>query len=176
MSKVSKASKVKTTEILRAVTILVLRVALVASLVGAGWVIYRRLPATNTKASADKAGQELQIVLRQSPDTPGQALDVTVNFYPIDMVAVRDEYFTEPRAGKRLEDFYKERMKGRPTISARLDKQGHGSVVLSPGSWWLFAKLSGEEELEWRLSLSVNGSKQIIELSPQNAYMRSKSF
>ena len=169
-------SEVKTTEIFRAVVILVLRVALVASLLGAGWVIYRRLPPAATKASAEKAGQELQIVLRQSPDTPGQALDVTVNFFPIDMVAVRDEYFTEPRAGKRLEDFYKERMKGRSPITARLDKQGHGTVVLTPGSWWLLAKLSGDEELEWRLSLSVNDAKQVIELTPQNAYMRSKSF
>jgi hypothetical protein len=169
-------SKVKTTEILRAVAILVLRVALVASLIGAGWIIYQRLPPNASKASADNSGQELQIVLRHSADTPGQALDVTVDFYPVDVVAVRHEYFTEPRAGKRFEDFLKERMKGRSPISARLDKQGHGAVVLAPGSWWLLAKLSGDEELEWRLPLSVNGSKQIIELTPQNAYMRSKTF
>ena len=54
-----------------------------------------------------------------------------VNLYPVDIVAVRHEFFTEPRAGKRFEDFLKERMKGRSPINARLDKQGQGAVLLS---------------------------------------------
>ena len=91
-------------------------------------------------------------------------------------VAVRHEFFTEPRAGKRFEDFLKERMKGRSPINARLDKQGQGSVTLAPGSWWLHATLSGDEQLEWRLPVTVSGTRQVIELTPQNAYTRSKTF
>src|SRR6185436_13709353 len=118
----------------------------------------------------------LQIVLRQPPDNYNMGLDVPVNLYPVDLVAVRHEFFTEPRAGKRFEDFLKERMKGRSPISTRLDKQGHGSVLLAPGSWWLHATLSGDEQLEWRLPVTVVGPKQVVELTPQNAYTRSKSF
>jgi hypothetical protein len=61
-------------------------------------------------------------------------------------------------------------------VSARLDKQGHGSVSLPPGNWWLHAMLSGDEQLEWRLPVTVVGTKQVIELTPQNAYTRSKTF
>jgi hypothetical protein len=89
---------------------------------------------------------------------------------------VQHEFFTEPRAGKRFDDFLKERMKGRSPISARLDKQGHGAVALAPGSWWLLATLAGDEQLEWRLPVKVTGTKQIVELTSQNAYTRSKSF
>src|SRR6185436_14103272 len=117
----------------------------------------------------------LQIVLRQPPDNYNMGLDVPVNLYPVDIVAVRHEFFTEPRAGKRFEDFLKERMRGRSPISARLDKQGQGAVSLSPGSWWLHVTLPGDEQLEWRLPVKVAGTKQIVELTSQNAYTRSKS-
>jgi hypothetical protein len=49
-------------------------------------------------------------------------------------------------------------------------------VTLAPGSWWLHATLSGDEQLEWRLPVTVGGTKQVIELTPQNAYTRSKTF
>jgi hypothetical protein len=153
-----------------------LQALLLLSLAAAGWMIYRQLPSS---ASAERYGRRattLQIVLRQPGDGAGSALDVPINLYPVDIVAVRHEFFTEPRAGKRFEDFLKERMKGRSPISARLDKQGHGAVALSPGSWWLHATLGGEEQLEWRLPVNVTGDKQIVELTSQNAYTRSKSF
>jgi len=118
----------------------------------------------------------LQIVIRQPPESVGPALDVVVSLYPVDIIAVRHEFFTEPRAGKRFEDFLKERMKGRAPINARLDKQGQGEVTLAPGSWWLHAMVSGDEQLEWRLPVTVAGSRQVIELTPQNAYTRSKTF
>ena len=115
-------------------------------------------------------------MLRQPPDSPRLALDVPISLYPVDIVAVRHEFFTEPRAGKRFEDFLKERMKGRAPISARLDKQGQGVVALPAGNWWLHATLPGDEQLEWRLPVKVTGTKQIVELTSQNAYTRSKSF
>lgn len=160
---------------IRYLSILALRVLLVAGLFGAGWLVYSQLPVTSSGGEDDFKTTSLQIVLRQ-PDNNGPALDVPVSLYPVDVVAVRHEFFTEPRAGKRFEDFLKERMKGRSPVNMKLDKQGQGAVVLAPGSWWLHAMLEGDEQLEWRLPVTVIGAKQIIELTPQNAYTRSKSF
>lgn len=158
----------------RSVLIPILRVALVVVLAGAGWLIYRQLPAS-AGVLDDLPTTNLQIVLHQ-PDDAGPALDVQVSLYPVNVVAVRHEFFSEPRAGKRFDDFLKERMKGRSPVSTRLDKQGHGSVLLAPGSWWLHAKVSGDEEIEWRLPVTVIGAKQVIELTSQNAYTRSRTF
>jgi len=36
--------------------------------------------------------------------------------------------------------------------------------------------LSGDENLEWRLPLNVEGSKQTVELTTQNIYTRTRSF
>jgi hypothetical protein len=159
----------------RGLVILVLQAGLIFVLVGAGWLIYRRLP--QGAAQVDSAERTtLQIFIKQTPDSVGQSLDVGVSLYPVDIIAVRHEFFTETRPGKRFEDFLKERMKGRTPVNARLDKQGSGSISLAPGSWWLHATLSGDEQLEWRLPLTVTGAKQVIELTPQNAYTRSKTF
>lgn len=111
----------------------------------------------------------------RSPEDGGPSnLSVAVDLYPVDIVAVQHEYFAERRPGTPYWEFFKEKMKGR--VTAQLDKDGHGSVKLNPGSWWLHAKLTGDEELEWRLPVSVSGSKQLVELTSQNAYTRSKSF
>ena len=169
-------SRLKSAATLRGLVILSLQAVLIAVLVGAGWMIYRRLPASAADDESDRGTTTLQIVIRQPPETVGPALDVAVRLYPVDIVAVRHEFFTEPRAGKRFDDFLKERMKGRSPIDARLDKQGQGAVLLSPGSWWLHATLSGDEQLEWRLPVTVGGSRQTVELTPQNAYTRSKTF
>ena len=159
----------------RNLAILALRVALIAGLFGAGWLVYQQLPATSPGGGDDFRATSVQVVLRQ-PDNGGGALDVPVSLYPVDVIAVRHEFFTEPRAGKRFEDFLKERMKGRSPVNMKLDKQGQGSVMVSPGTWWLHAMLEGDEQLEWRLPVTVIGAKQIVELTPQNAYTRSKSF
>ena len=160
----------------RGVTILALQAGLIFVLVGAGWLIYRRIPASGAEGDYNLQATDLQIFIRQTPESVGPSLDVAVSLYPVDIVAVRHEYFTEPPKGKRFEDFLKERMKGRSPVNARLDKQGRGSVSLPPGSWWLHATLSGDEQLEWRLPVTVTGTKQVIELTPQNAYTRSKTF
>jgi hypothetical protein len=160
----------------RNVAILALQVGLIVLLVGAGWMIYRQLPASAADVRSDQRTTTLQIFIRQAPESVGPSLDVAVSLYPVDIVAVRHEFFTEPRAGKRFEDFLKERMKGRSPINARLDKQGQGAVMLAPGSWWLHATISGDEQLEWRLPVTVAGAKQVVELTPQNAYTRSKTF
>jgi len=160
---------------LRGLSILALQAALIAVLVGAGWLIYRRLPESAGPADTTER-TNVQIFIKQAPESVGQSLDVAVSLYPVDIIAVRHEFFTETRPGKRFEDFLKERMKGRSPVNARLDKQGYGLVMLAPGSWWLHATLSGDEQLEWRLPVTVTGTKQVIELTPQNAYTRSKTF
>src|SRR5215210_4386696 len=160
----------------RGLIIVALQALLVLLLFGSGWLIYRRLPASASEGDVNQQQTNLQIVIRQTPGSVGPSLDVAVSLYPVDIVAVRHEFFTEPPKGKRFEDFLKERMKGRSPVNARLDKQGNGSVSLPPGNWWLHAMLSGDEQLEWRLPVTVMGSRQVIELTPQNAYTRSKTF
>ena len=170
-------STLKSMITLRTLVIVALQAALIVLLVGAGWAIYRQLPSSASDVRSDRRNTtSLQIVIRQPPESVGSTLDVPVSLYPVDIVAVRHEFFTERREGKRFEDFLKERMKGRAPVNARLDKQGSGTVTLAPGSWWLHATLSGDEQLEWRLPVTVGGSRQTIELTPQNAYTRSKTF
>lgn len=166
----------KSTVIYRNLAIVALRAGLVFLLVATSWLIYKRFPPGTVEANPQGGITNLQIVLRQNEESGASPLDVAVELYPVDIVAVRHEFFTEPRAGKRFEDFLKDRMRGRIPISTKLDKQGHGSVVLTPGNWWLHAKLSGDEELEWRLPVNVGGPKQTVELNAQNAYTRSKTF
>ena len=169
-------SRSKFPDTLRSLLIVGLRVALIVALAGAGWVIYRELPASSSGIETGSQGStSLQIVMRQL-DNDGSGLDVQISLYPVDLVAVSHEFFTEPRAGKRFDDFLKERMKGRSPVNARLDKQGQATVVLSPGNWWLHTRLSGDTQLEWRLPVTVRGAKQTVELTPQNAYTRSKTF
>jgi hypothetical protein len=172
----SRLSALKRAITLRGLVIAGLQVLLVLVLIGAGRLIYRQLPASASEEESNQQKTTLQILIRQPPEGAGPSLDVAVSLYPVDIVAVRHEFFSEPPAGKRFEDFLKERMRGRSPVNARLDKQGQGAVMLAPGSWWLHATLSGDEQLEWRLPVTVGGTKQVIELTPQNAYTRSKTF
>lgn len=156
---------------------LLLRAALIVALLVAGWWIYRELPYQPDEATQASYGETtLQIVLRQPEGVGAAAVDIPIELYPIDVVAVRHEYFTERRAGKRFDDFLNERMQGRQTVTAKLDKQGQGMVVVSAGNWWIHARLEGEEELEWRLPVNAVGRKQTVELTSQNVYTRARSF
>jgi hypothetical protein len=172
----------KTTSISYNLLTLFLRAALVVALFASGWLIYSKLPHENSPGLKINNGETvLQIVLRPPVNGETDALDISVEFYPFDIVAARHEYFTERRAGKGYDDFMNERllnerMKGRAKVTARLDKQGQGVVALSSGSWWLHAQLAGEEDLVWRLHLDVAGPRQTVELTPQNIYTRTRSF
>ena len=166
-----------TTPIIFRLVTVALQAALVLGLFSAGWLIHRRLPSQMARSTEERAKDALiQLIMRPAPQMADVALDVPVEFYPVDIVAVHHEYFTERRAGKRFDDFLSERMNGRRPITARLDQSGRALVNISPGNWWVHAALAGEEDLEWRLPVSVAGPKQTIELTPQNAYTRTKSF
>ena len=153
----------------------ILRLALLVGIFAAGWLVYSQLPShdTNNKQKAS-GGTNLQIVLQ--PGLKGTAVDIPIELYPIDVVAARHEYFAERRAGKGYYDFMKERMNGRSPIRSRLDMQGQTNLTVAPGEWWIHAILSGDEDLEWRLRVIVAGQKQSVELTPENAYTRTKSF
>jgi hypothetical protein len=154
-----------------------LRAALVIALLLSGWAIYSKLPHQNSAhPQATNAQTTLQIVLRTPADNTSDTIQIEVELYPFDIVAAHHEYFTERRAGKRLEDFVNERMKGSARVTTRLDPQGKTTVIVNSGTWWLRAHLTGEENLEWRLPLNVAGPKQTVELTPQNIYTRTRSF
>ena len=173
---VLRTFNVKSTGIFYSLLILLLRAGLVGALFAAGWMVYSELPRQPAATEASNTDTALQIVLQHSAGMGAEALDIPVELYPVDIVAVRHEYFSERRAGKRFDDFLIERMKGRRTITAKLDKQGQASVVVSAGNWWVHAQLAGEEQLEWRLPISVGGAKQTVELTSQNVYTRARSF
>jgi hypothetical protein len=168
---------VKPESITLQIVTLVLRTGLLVALLSAGWLVYIRLPhrqAANTRNSNGET--TLQIALEPSSEMRGLPLNISIEIYPVDIVAVRHEYFTERRAGKRFEEFLNERMNGRRPISTQLDKQGQASVVITRGTWWIHAMLAGEEDLEWRLPITVGEEKQTILLTAQNVYARSRSF
>ena len=156
---------------------LVLRLALVIGLAGAGWMVYRELPTRESSTSPAAPGQTTLVILLQPPSDMGKlGKDIPVEISPVDIVAIRHEFFVEPRAGQRFDEFLHQRMNGRELINARLDNQGRASINVPRGSWWIHAILSGEEDLEWRLPITTSGGKLTVELTTQNAYTRSKSF
>ena len=161
------------------IAIIALRVAVVAALVGAGWSIYRRLPA-DEGASATANGYAnstlLSIELRPSPEDAGAPLSVRVELYPVDIAAVRREYASEPRPGLRFDDFLKRRMRGRAPVEAQLNDQGYATVTVTPGKWWVHAVLTGQHNVEWRMPLTVYGRRQTVLLTSDNAYARTKTF
>lgn len=158
----------------------VLRITLVLALVASVWNIYRHLPDDSNEQTRNGSNAvvetELRIVMREPTDHLRAALNLPVELYPIDMTAVQKEFFSERRPGKRLEDFTAERMGDRAPIETRFDKNGEVTVRVKPGPWWIHATLPGEPNIVWRLRVSVSGLKQTVELSPDNAYTRTRSF
>jgi hypothetical protein len=156
----------------------ILRVALLAALVGAGWNIYRHLPGGEplNNGAGGQSETALQIVLRQSTDDAASPVDIPIELYSIDVEAVRREYRSEPRPGMRFDDFLARRMKSHPPVTSKLDRSGQTVVYIAPGKWWIHALLSGEQNVEWRLPIEVAGRRQTVELTPENAYARMKTF
>ena len=160
-----------------------LRVALVLALVGAGWAVYRGLPADETPHGLGTAGQArdtlLRIVVLPRP-AGGQNSDAAtptpVQLYSIDMAAAQREFLDERRPGQRFEDFIVRRMGARQPIRAQLDAGGQTNVYVPPGRWWIHATREGAQEVSWRLPVNVAGREQTVELTAANAYMRTKRF
>lgn len=158
----------------------VLRLALVLSLAAAGWSIYRHLPIDERqgKGAADEVAETaLKIILRAKPQgEPDAPVNVPVALYSIDISAAQNEFFSERRPGKRLDDFLIERMGRRAPVESRFDDKGQTTVNLKPGAWWIHTTLPGAVNTEWRLRINVSGRNQTVELTADNAYTRTKSF
>ncbi|HEX8096431.1 MAG TPA: hypothetical protein VF507_00285, partial [Pyrinomonadaceae bacterium] len=145
-----------------------LRVALLGSLVWAGWAVYRELPgdgAASPGGASPVAETSLLIVLRGGSGQTVAAAEVPVELFQTDIGAVWREYYSEPRPGVRFEDFLARRLKGRPSVKARLDGSGRATVSVAPGRWFIHLLLPGTENTEWRLPVDISGRTQIVELT-----------
>jgi hypothetical protein len=154
----------------------ILKVALLAALIGAGWNVYHKLPGGGTDVNDATNQTALLIVLRPSEKESGMAINVPVQLYPVDVAAVQREFGFERHPGLRFEDFLKERMQGRTPVKAQLDDRGQATLTVTPGKWWVHATLSGSQNVEWRLPVNVSGRQQTVELNGENIYARTKSF
>ncbi len=153
-----------------------LRVALVAALFGAVWTIYRRLPQDETEAARSSRQTTLRVVVRRDALGDVSPADTPVQLYSVDVAAARREFDDERRYGQRFEDFVTRKMSARPPVSAKLDRDGEAVFTVAPGRWWVHATLAGADELTWRLPVNVAGREQTVELTPENAYTRARSF
>jgi hypothetical protein len=155
----------------------ILRLALVLALVFAGLSIYRKLPGDSaTDGSTTAAQTALLIVLEPAPEDGEVAMNIPIELYPIDLSAAQREYLSERRPGVRFDDFLAHKLDGKATVESKLDEHGQATVLVAPGKWWVHAVLSGAQSVEWRLPVIVAGLRQTIELTPENAYARMKSF
>ena len=156
-------------------------VALVASLVAAVWGVYARLPHDGRSVvGASEAGSGTTLLrIRLRRDEIGFTVSdekVSVQLYPINMAAARNEFDSEHRPGQRFEDFANRMMGDRQPLSADLDARGEASLAVPPGRWWIHATVNGERELTWRLPVNISGREKSVELTPDNAYTRAKKF
>lgn len=164
----------------------VLRVALVLSLAGAGWTIYKRLPGGGESSpfenGARHAETKLRIVLRRAPDAAGGARAVRAVRIPFQLrsidteAAARREFLSEPRRGMQMDEFIESKMGAHARIEGQFDEQGQAVVNVPPGRWRVQATLNDALELTWRLPVNVAGREQTVELTPANVYTKTKSF
>ena len=158
---------------------LILGTALVASLIFAGWNVYRHLPDDGVRVGAKNASEtEVTIIKYDAPELNGKGNEVAIELYQIDFSAIRRAYQDEARAGTRFEDFLAKQVQGKTPVRVQLDANGRAAITLAQGNWFLHAsqKSIEGESIEWRLPLTVTGSKQTVELKKENADEHSKKF
>ena len=160
---------------------IVLGVALVGGMFGAGWNVYRHLPgdgaaAMNLAATDSRAETKLTVILRN--DITGATINSPVEIYPFDLVAAQREFQATPHLARQFDDFLLRRMHGITPVKTTPDNEGRAVAVLSEGNWWLRATavLSGGETIEWRLPINIAGREQTVELMIENAYEHTKKF
>ncbi|SRR5258707_3806852 len=160
---------------------IILGVALVGGIFGAGWNVYQRLPGDgaapmNFAATDSRAETQLTVMLRG--DITGATMDSPIEIYPFDLVAAQREFQATPHLAKQFDDFLLRRMHGITPVKATTDNAGRAVANLSEGNWWLRATavLSGGETIEWRLPINIAGREQTLELTMENAYERTKKF
>lgn len=163
------------------IAVVVLRFALVLTLFGAGWSIYRRLPESDTggtNSAANRPGETtVRLILRPAPNSTALAGSATFQLYPIDVAAEQRKFDSKPRTGVRFDDFLIQQMGKKQSVAGQFDERGEAAVSVPPGKWWVLAKLNGtQQDIAWRLPVNVSGRERVIELTPENSYTRAKSF
>lgn len=155
----------------------VLALALLGSLAFAGWRVYRSLPpaiSAQVQVNDAAANSELTILWRDGA-TDGET---RVELYPIDFAAMRRDFFAKGRPGRNLDDFVAQRLKNLTPVRVQVSQNGRAIARLSEGNWWMRAvsvSTSGEA-IEWRVPVLISQRVHTIELSKDNAYLRTKKF
>jgi hypothetical protein len=156
----------------------VLALALLGTLIFAGWRVYHSLPSaaagTRTETSAAAAQSDLTITLRNA----GFGTETRIELYPIDFAAARENFVLLGRPGKSFEDFLVQKLEKLTPVRAEIDQGGRAQARLAAGNWWLRATSASQndEMLEWRMPLVISQRAQTVELSADNAYERTKKF
>ncbi|HVF27670.1 MAG TPA: hypothetical protein VM943_05475 [Pyrinomonadaceae bacterium] len=164
------------------IAVVVVRFALVLTLFGAGWNIYRRLPegdtGSNNSAANRPGGTIVRLMLRPAPSSTAPVGTVTFQLYPIDVTAEQRKFDSKPQAGVRFDDFLIQQMGKKQSVKGQFDERGEAAVSVPPGKWWVLAELKGaQQNISWRLPpVSISGRERVIELTPENSYTRAKSF
>ncbi len=161
-------------------TIFALRAFVILMLISGGWWFYHSLPAEtaeDAKRFSRQQNTNLQIVWRVREANRKSIAGASVQLFAVDVAAVQREYLSERQAGIRFEDFITRRMKSRPPLAAKFDEQGTVRLQVAHGRWWIhLTREVGDEELMWRLPVNVRGESQVVELTPENAYTRTREF
>jgi hypothetical protein len=160
---------------------IILGIALVGALLGAGRSVYKRLPIENantpTLGAVDgSSAQPLTVVL--SSGLAGATLNSPVELYPFDLVATQRAFQTTPHTAKQFDEFLARRMQGVTPLKALTDSKGRAVALLNDGNWWVraTAEFGDGMRIEWRLPITVSGHEQTVELTAENAYERTKKF
>ena len=153
---------------------LLLAIVLLGMLFFAGWRVYRRLPNESMTSQIEGPPSQVTIVL----NNPAIADSTKLELYPMDFAATQREFVINGRPGKSFEEFLAARLKALAPTRARFDQNGRAFAQLGAGQWWLRATTTGAggELTEWRLPLTISQRAMTIELSPDNAYERTKKF
>src|SRR5260370_35000656 len=91
-----------------AIVKIILGVALVGGIFGAGWNVYRRLPGDgaapmNFAATDSRAETQLTVMVRG--DITGATMDSRIEIYPFDLVAAQLDLQATPHLSNRFADF-----------------------------------------------------------------------
>jgi hypothetical protein len=158
---------------------ILLALGLIGGLVFAGWRVYERLPADVAvqPLTVDRRGEAARRVVVRNR-VANATLDSPLELYHFDLVAARREFEASPRLAKQFDDFLARRMHDSASVKADVSGDGQAVALLSPGDWWLHASASLDtgEKIEWRVPVAVLDRDQLVDLSFENAYERTKKF
>lgn len=156
---------------------IILALALLGSLVFAGWRIFRSLPASQTvkvQLNQAAANSELTIVWRDGLSDS----DARVELYPIDIATLERDFRINGRPGKSIDDYLGQRLKNLTPVQVSVNQNGRAVARLSEGNWWMRATTvsANGEAMEWRVQIVISQPAHTIELSKDNVYERTKKF